>query len=99
MFGQVVCQFVLVSCKQWFVRCCFGMLPRNLEKVSYCTFLLNLLGKLDASSLFVQVFMEFSDRKKINIPNPVLVGLVVFFVCVILKSSHFGLFYMVELFC
>ena len=65
-FGQVVCQLVLVSCKQWFVGCCFGMLPRNLEKVSYCTFLLDLLGKLDASSLFVQVFMEFSDRKKIN---------------------------------
>ena len=32
---QVVCLCVLVSCKQWFVGCCFRVLPSNWEKVSY----------------------------------------------------------------
>jgi len=36
------------------------VLPRNLEKVSYrCQY--DLLGKLDASILFVQVFVELID--------------------------------------
>ena len=62
MFGQVhqVCQCVLLSCKQCFVAYCFRVLPRNLEKVSYlCQY--DLLGKLDASILFVQVFVELID--------------------------------------
>ena len=34
-----------------------------------------------------------------NIHDPVFVGLVTFFVCGMLKLSHFGLYYSVELFC
>jgi len=34
-----------------------------------------------------------------NIPDPVFVGLVAFFVCSMLKLIHFGLYYSVELFC
>ena len=43
---------------------------------SYLAFLLDLLGKLDASFLFVQVFMKFIDRKKYSS----FVGIVAFFV-------------------
>ena len=50
---------MLVSCKQWFVGCCFRVLPSNLER--YLTVLLDLLSKLDASILFVQVFVELID--------------------------------------
>ena len=40
-FCQVVCQCVLVSCKQWFVGCCFRVLPSSRGKVSYRSPLVN----------------------------------------------------------
>ena len=63
---------------------------------SYLAFLLDLLGKLDASILFVQVFMEFIDRKKYL---SFCWSCGVFLFCSRLKSSLFGLCYSVELLC
>ena len=47
---------MLVSCKQWFLGCCYQAVEER-----YLTVLLDLLSKLDVSILFVQVFVEFVD--------------------------------------
>ena len=47
----------------WFVGCCFRghVLPSKLEKAFYRSPRCPSVGKLDASILFVQVFVEFID--------------------------------------
>ena len=46
-FGQVICQCVLLSCKQWFIGCRVCVLPCNL------------FSKLDAGILLAKVLVEF----------------------------------------
>ena len=53
-FGQVVCQRVLVFCV--FRKVLFSCVTKKSRKV-----LFNLLSKVGASILSVQVFMEFID--------------------------------------
>lgn len=54
-----VCWFPVNSGLLGVVFACYQAIQER-----YLTFLLNDLGKLDASILFVQVFMEFIDGKK-----------------------------------
>ena len=54
-----MCQCALVSCKQWFVGYCYGVL-------------LHLLSKLDVSIRFVQVFVEFIDFVFVHISDRIV---------------------------
>ena len=70
-FGQVVCQCVLVSGKQWFIGCCFRVLPSNAENLAV------LLDLVDASiqfgtTVFLRTRLEFTAKYITHLPTVTL---------------------------